>query len=151
MLKVVPLTLREANSFVASHHRHNKPSSGCKFAIGAVDKTGELVGVAVAGRPVARLLDDGKTIEVTRVATNGSPNVNSFLYGKVRRVAQAMGYQKIITYTLKSEGGESMRAIGAVPVADSGKKKWDRPSRSRQDQPVYAEPKTRWELPMVTQ
>jgi hypothetical protein len=60
-MEATPLHLREANQFVNQYHRHNLPTVGGKFAVGAtVD--GRLVGVAVAGRPVARRLDDGKTL-----------------------------------------------------------------------------------------
>ena len=83
---------------------------GGKFAVGAaVD--GKLVGVAIAGRPVARRLDDGKTLEVLRVCTDGTPNANSFLYGRVKRIGQLMGYTKILTYTLEEESGASLRAV----------------------------------------
>src|SRR5437660_8566841 len=108
-MEAVPLHLREANVFVAKHHRHNLPTVGGKFAVGAsVD--GKLVGVAIAGRPVARKLDDGKTLEVLRVCTDGTPNANSFLYGRVRRIAALMGYHHVITYTLQDESGASLKA-----------------------------------------
>src|SRR5271170_5623421 len=98
-MEAVPLHIREANEFVAQHHRHSLPTVGGKFAVGAsVD--GKLVGVAIAGRPVARKLDDGKTLEVLRVCTDGTPNTNSFLYSRVKRIALLMGYQTVITYTL---------------------------------------------------
>src|SRR5207302_7908817 len=116
-MEAVPLHLREANEFVAKYHRHNLPTVGGKFAVGAaVD--GKLVGVAIAGRPVARKLDDGKTLEVLRVCTNGTANANSFLYGRVKRIAQAMGYQKVVTYTLEKESGASLRAVGAQVVGE---------------------------------
>src|SRR5688572_21417242 len=100
-METVPLHLKEANQFVAQHHRHNLPCVGCKFAVGAA-QGGKLVGVAVAGRPVARRLDDGKTLEVLRVATDGTPNVCSFLYARCARIARLMGYERVITYTLES-------------------------------------------------
>jgi hypothetical protein len=115
-MEAVPLHLREANDFVAKHHRHNLPTVGGKFSVGAaVD--GKLVGVAIAGRPVARRLDDGKTLEVLRVCTDGTPNANSFLYGRVKRIALLMGYEKVITYTLGKESGALLRAVGAQVVA----------------------------------
>jgi len=144
-MKVIPLTLKEANEFVRNHHRHNLPAQGGRFAIGAV-KNGKLVGVAIAGRPVARLLDDGKTLEITRVCTDGTRNANSFLYARVKRIAQLMGYEKVITYTLAKESGASLRAIGAIPEAITPPQTWDRPNRKRDERPVYGEEKIRWLL-----
>ena len=144
-MEAVPLHLREANAFVARHHRHNAPTVGGKFALGAaVD--GQLVGVAVAGRPVSRRLDDGKTLEVLRVCTDGTPNACSFLYARCARIARLMGYERIITYTLESEGGASLRAVGATPTGPLGSHEWGNPTRPRKSQPVYHEPKYRWEL-----
>lgn len=141
----MPLHLREANEFVRQFHRHNLPTVGGKFALGAcVD--GKLVGVAVAGRPVARKLDDGKTLEILRVCTDGTPNANSFLYGRVRRIAQIMGYEKVITYTLTEESGASLKAVGAEPVAEVRPKQWSVPSRRRKSQEVYDKAKVKWRL-----
>jgi hypothetical protein len=95
-MDAVPLHLREANTFVAQHHRHNLPTVGGRFAVGAT-LAGKLVGVAIAGRPVARRLDDGKTLEEVWVCTDGTANANSFLYGRVKRIAHLMGYEKVIT------------------------------------------------------
>ena len=116
-LVVTPITLRAACEFVAAHHRHNKPPRGHKFSIG-VRKAGSLVGVAVAGRPSARALDDGLTLEVTRTCTDGSRNANSMLYGAIWRAAKAMGYRKAVTYTQHDECGASLRAAGWVRVAN---------------------------------
>lgn len=115
-LTVVPLSFRQACSFVAQYHRHNKPPRGCKFALGVCDEGGTLRGVVMAGRPVARAYDDGLTIEVNRTATDGTSNANSALYGAAWRVAQAMGYRRLITYTQADESGASMRAVGAALV-----------------------------------
>jgi hypothetical protein len=93
-MEAVPLHLKQANEFVAQYHRHNLPTVGGKFAIGAA-QDGRLVGVAIAGRPVARRLDDGQTLEVLRVCTDGTRNVNSFLYGRVKRIALLMGYERV--------------------------------------------------------
>src|SRR5438874_4846757 len=114
-MEAIPLHLRETNEFVARHHRHNRPTVGGKFAVGAAVDV-KLVGVAIAGRPVARRLDDGKTLEILRVCTYGTPNANSFLYGRVRRIGQLFGYTRIITYTLAEEPGASLRAVGAQVV-----------------------------------
>ncbi len=111
-MTIVPVTFKQACEFVRKLHRHNKPPVGHKFSIGLIDDAGELVGVAMAGRPIARHFDDGKTIEVNRTCTDGTPNANSMLYGAVWRAARAMGYQRCITYTQHDESGSSLRAAG---------------------------------------
>lgn len=145
-MQAVPLHLREANGFVARFHRHSLPTVGGKFALGAEDDAGTQVGVAVAGRPVARRLDDGRTLEVLRVCTDGTPNACSFLYARVARIARLMGYVQVITCTLASEGGASLRAVGATPTGPLGSHEWGNPNRPRRSQAVYHEPKHRWEL-----
>jgi len=117
-LTILPLTFRAACEFVDLHHRHNPPPAGAKFCLGVCDETGTLRGVLMAGRPVARSYDDGLTIEVNRSATDGCSNANSALYGAAWRVASAMGYRRLITYTQAGESGASMRAIGARRVRD---------------------------------
>jgi hypothetical protein len=111
-MRVVPINRDDAHAFIRRHHRHHKPPVGDKFAIGVVDDTETLCGVAVVGRPVARKLDDGKIAEITRVCTDGTRNACSMLYGACRRAALAMGYAHVITYTLPEEGGASLRAAG---------------------------------------
>ena len=144
-MKAVPPHLREANEFVAKYHRHNLPTVGGKFAVGAsVD--GKLFGVAIAGRPVARRLGDGKTLEVLRVCTDGTQNANSFLYGWVKRIAHLMGYKKVITYTLEEESGASLRAIGDQVVGQAQPKEWSVPSRPQKSQDVYSKAKVKWQL-----
>jgi hypothetical protein len=130
---------------VAKHHRHNNPTVGGKFALGAT-QDGKLVGVASAGRPVCRRLDDGKTLEVLRVATDGTMNACSFLYARCAKIARLMGFTRIITYTLESEGGASLRAVGAKPTGPLESHEWGNPNRPRKSQEVYHEPKYRWEL-----
>lgn len=116
-LRVVPITLRAASAFIAEHHRHNKPPRGWKFGVGL--KAGDaLVGVATAGRPVARHDDDGVTLEVNRTCTDGTRNANSALYGAVWRAAKAMGYRRAITYIQGDEAGASLKAAGWVKVKD---------------------------------
>ncbi len=110
-LCIVPITLKAAKEFIAKYHRHNKPPIGHKFSIG-LEKDGELVGVAVAGRPVARYFDDGLTLEITRTCTDGTKNANSKLYGAIWKCAKAMGYKKCITYTQHDESGSSLMAVG---------------------------------------
>jgi hypothetical protein len=143
-LKIVPSSIRAANEFVRLHHRHHGAVQGAKFALAVADENGSVVGIALVGRPVARLLDDGCTLEVTRVATDGSPNACSALYGAARRVARELGYQKIITYTLASETGTSLKAAGWKLTAESEGGSWSRPSRPRRDTHP-TEPKKRWE------
>lgn len=116
-LRIRPVTFADAKRFVSDHHRHNKPPVGHKFSIG-VEQDGQLCGVAMAGRPVARALDDGKTLEVNRTCTDGTPNANSMLYGAVWRAAKAMGYERCVTYTQADETGASLRAAGWVRAKD---------------------------------
>lgn len=116
-MQIVPVTLREASAFISLHHRHNKPPRGWKFGLGL--RAGiDLVGVATAGRPVARHFDDGLTLEVNRTCTDGTRNANSMLYGAVWRAAKAMGYLRCITYTQAGESGASLRAAGWVKLKD---------------------------------
>lgn len=110
-LEIRPITFRAACAFVTENHRHNKAPRGHKFSV-SIWRGDVLVGVAMAGRPVARYADDGLTIEVSRTCTDGSNNANSMLYGAVWRAAKAMGYRRIITYTQKDESGASLRAAG---------------------------------------
>jgi hypothetical protein len=143
-LVLVPLTLREAHAFVAEHHRHHKPSRGGRFAIG-VAREGEVIGVAVVGRPVARRSQDGWTAEVTRVAVrDGERNACSMLYGACWRACRAMGFRRLVTYTLASEPGTSLRAAGWREIGVRGGGSWSTPSRPRVDTHPL-EQKTLWE------
>jgi hypothetical protein len=131
-LKHVRIGLDEANAFVAQYHRHHKPVIGHLFSIGAV--AGEkIVGVAIVGRPVARMRDDGTTAEVTRLCTDGSRNACSFLYGACARAAFALGFKRIGTYILASEGGASLRASGWRLIGEAGGGSWSRSDRPRVD------------------
>lgn len=142
-LLIVPVSLDEANAFVREFHRHHKPVPGAKFCIG-VSKGEVIVGVAIVGRPVARMVDDGWTLEVNRTCTDGTKNANSMLYGACRRAAFALGYRKLITYTLQEEGGTSLVAAGWKCMGEAGGGKWSRPSRPRVDtHPTQT--KLRWE------
>ena len=122
MLTLTPVSLAEANAFVAQHHRHHKPVTGHKFSIGCTAE-GRLVGVAIVGRPVSRYLDNGLTLEVNRLCTDGTKNACSMLYAAAWRAARAMGYQKIITYTLDTENGASLRAAGWTCAGLAGGKR----------------------------
>lgn len=117
-LTIVPLTFKAAREFVAAHHRHNKPPVGHKFSIGVCDRDGVLRGVAMVGRPVARHFDDGLTAEVNRTCTDGYRNANSALYGACWRIAGAMGYRRLVTYTQADESGASLTAAGWAKVRD---------------------------------
>lgn len=135
-MEIAPITLRAACEFITQHHRHNKPPRGWKFGVSVVDG-GAVVGVATAGRPVARAIDDGLTLEVNRTCTNGAKNANSMLYGAVWRAAKAMGYKRCITYTQADESGASLRAAGFRKVRDiEPRKSWAESSvrlRSKRD------------------
>lgn len=123
-LELVPITLATAKEFIAKHHRHNKPPTGWKFGVGLRLDT-QLVGVATAGRPVARHFDDGRTLEVNRTCTLGEKNANSMLYGAIWRSAKAMGYLRCITYTQADETGSSLKAAGFVAVKTlAARKSW---------------------------
>ena len=123
MLALVPVSLKDANAFVSTHHRHHKPVTGHKFSIGC-ETEGRLVGVAIVGRPVSRYLDDGFTLEVTRLCTTGEKNACSMLYAAAARAAKAIGYRKIITYTLDTEDGASIRAAGWPCAGTAGGIRW---------------------------
>lgn len=131
-LELLPCSLAEANAFVQRHHRHHLPVVGHKFSLAAV-QDGQVVGVAIVGRPVSRLRDDGRTLEVTRLCILGSRNCCSFLYGAAARAAFALGYRRIGTYTLPDEGGASLRAVGWKLVGSRGGGSWSRKGRARAD------------------
>ena len=143
-LEVVPMTMGEAKAYITENHRHHKAPLGGLFAIGA--SNGEaIVGVVVVGRPVARLADNGWTVEVTRLASDGTHNVPSMLYRAAWRAARAMGYRKLITYTLQTEPGTSLRAAGFELVGEVTKRSWNTPSRPRVDKDER-QARFRWEL-----
>jgi hypothetical protein len=144
-LEVVPVTLREARAFVAGVHRLQEPPQGGRFAIGCADDRGRLRGVVIVGRPLAQRPQDGRTCEVTRCATDGAPNACSILYGAAWRAARAMGFLRLVTYTLASEPGTSLRAAGLRPVARVSSQSWNRPRRPRRER-VDLGPKVRWEI-----
>lgn len=114
-LHLVPVTFAAACGFTAMWHRHHAPPAGMKFTVGAADETGALVGVAITGRPVARHLDDGAALEVTRVATDGTANACSMLYAACWRAARALGYRHLIIYTQAGETGASLRGFQGNP------------------------------------
>jgi hypothetical protein len=146
-LKVVPLELKEANALVESLHRHHKKCQGHRFSIGVIRQdTGELVGAAIVGRPVARAVNSKEVLEVTRLVTNGTRNACSKLYGACARIGKELGYKKVQTYILKDdEQGISLKASGWTQVAFTAGGQWTHTDGKprRTDQPIT--PKSRWE------
>jgi hypothetical protein len=128
-MRLMPITLEEANAYVKKHHRHHKPTPGHKYSVAVGDT--EIRGVAIVGRPVARKLDDGWTLEVNRVCTDGARNACSMLYQAAWRAAKALGYTRLITYTLPKEGGASLRGAGWKCLGERGGGNWNVPSRPR--------------------
>lgn len=145
-LRIVPVSFREAQAFIAAWHRHHKPPRGMKFCLGAADGD-VLVGVATVGRPVARAFDNGKTLEVNRTCADGTPHVNSMLYGACWRAAKALGYERLITYTQEGESGASLRAAGWRIIAElPARGPWKYASQPR-DPSTGGIQRTLWEAP----
>lgn len=140
--EIIPISLKQANDYVTVYHRHHKAVRGCKFCIALIDKDKNIVGVAICGRPVSRHYDNGITLEINRLCTNGYKNACSRLYGACCRIAKEMGYKKIITYILESENGASLKASNFVCEGQAGGKMWTG-TRCR-DNGVPKELKTRW-------
>ena len=143
MLTPIPVSLAQANEFVRQHHRHHKPVAGHKFSIGCAENE-RLCAVAIVGRSVSRYLDDGFTLEVNRLCSDGTKNACSFLYGAAARAAAAMGYKRIITYTLESENGASLRASGWICQGKAGGLRWTGKRQPKEDQ-YPAQMKLRYE------
>lgn len=142
MLSIKPIHLKNAKEFVRLYHRHNIPPVGGKFAVSCYDGN-RLCGVAICGRPTARRSDDGKTLEIYRNCTDGTFNACSKLYGACCRVAKIMGYQRIVTYTLESETGTSLKASGFQYEGESGGIAWT--GERRRDYYISPEEmKSRW-------
>jgi hypothetical protein len=145
-LILTPCSIQSANEYVARWHRHHQPVRSALFALAALRGSAvDLCGVCIIGRPKARGLQDGRTCEVVRLASDGSANVCSFLYDKARRAAQALGYRRCITYTLATEGGASLRALGLAEPQPVKGKSWDTPARRRTDKHPTTD-KLRWDL-----
>ncbi len=149
----IPITLREANDFVTAFHRHSRRTArdGGKWAIGA--STGDsLIGIAIVGNPLSATYMDGYTAEVTRlcVSPDAPRNAPSFLYGRCWRIWRAMGGLRLITYTLASESGASLRGagwriVGQVDPHNRWAQKSKQDGKERQWQPIYGQLKLRWE------
>lgn len=147
-LRVRSISFGQAAAFAAVHHRHLDAPAGHVFSLG-VFADNRLCGVAIVGRPVSRCLDDGNTLEVTRVATDGTPNACSALYGAARReAARKGGIARLVTYTLAAERGTSLRAAGFLLDGAAGGGRWSRRGRPRRDlHPTEA--KQRWSSAVV--
>lgn len=144
-LWLTPITLAEANAYVEKHHRHHDPVVGHIVSVAVADEKGAVRGVALVGRPVARLLQDGWTAEVLRCCTDGTHNAPSMLYRAAWRAVRALGYRKLITYTLQEEGGASLRGAGMRCIGIAGGGPWNRRDRPRVDtHPLQR--KLRWEI-----
>ena len=141
-LELQPISFKEACTFIAEHHRHHLPPQGWKWGI-AVNDGEKVVGVITIGRPVARHLDNGWTLEVTRCCTDGTKNAASMLYGAAWRAAKALGFKRMITYTLIEEPGTTLVASGwkALYVSEGGS--WNNKSRPRVDKHPLGQ-KTLW-------
>jgi len=145
-LHLVPVRFRDACRFVEAHHRHHGPPQGMRYAVGVADDDGVLRGVVVVGRPVARLYDNGQTVEVTRVATDGTAHACSMLYGAAWRAAKTLGYTRLISYTQAGESGAGLRAAGWRVVAHRRPHLgWWRPSRPRHSNAPTGVQRTLWE------
>jgi hypothetical protein len=166
-LRIVPVTFDTACRFVEMWHRHHQPPVGHKFSLGVADDLDVLRGVAIAGRPVSRLFDDGLSLEVTRSATDGARNANSMLYAAAWQAGKALGYRRLVTYTHTQfigpvceqpcdhgscweirigESGASLRAVGWVIVAARpARPGWNTPSRPRELNGSEGIPRTLWE------
>ena len=142
-MNIQPVSLAIANTFVNAWHRHSRAVVGHLFSLGLFDDDFGLHGVAIVGRPVARALDDGHTAEVTRCATDGTRNACSMLYAAACRESRQRGYQRVITYTLASETGASVRAAGFRFSGYVTGKQWNNPSRPRRLREV--KDRRRWE------
>ena len=132
-LSIVRIGLDEANAFVQLHHRHHRPVIGHLFSIGAAAEDARICGVAIVGRPVSRMRDDGATAEVTRLCTDGTKNACSFLYGASARAAFSLGFRRIGTYILASEPGISLTAANWRLIGKAGGGSWSRSGRERID------------------
>ncbi len=170
MLELTPISQREAIAFINLNHRHHRAPAGgiLHVAVAETERLGplfdeyqphqydqyppdenfpgQIVGVAIAGRPVARMLDDGWTLEVTRCCTDGTRNVPSKLYGALWRAARALGWRRLITYTLPQESGDSLRGAGFRCIGSAGGGSWHRRARPRVDTHPTQD-KLRWEKP----
>jgi len=132
-LELQPISYKDACEFIKQHHSHHLSPQGWKFGVAVNNGGFTIVGVLTVGRPVARYFDDGWTLEVTRCCTAGFKGAASKLYGAARRAVFAMGYKRLITYTLKTEKGTSLKAAGWKIIGEAGGGTWNCKSRPRVD------------------
>ena len=147
-LHLIPVSFADACGFVKLWHRHLAPPIGHRFSVAVADEAGVLRGVVIVGRPVARSYDNGTTVEVTRLATDGTPNAGSMLYAAAWRAAKALGYRRVVTYILADEEtGASLRAAGYRVVAQRPPRAgWTTPSPPREDRGADGVPRTLFEV-----
>lgn len=143
-LDLVPISQKEANAFVKKHHRHHRPVVGSKFQI-ACAIGNKIVGVVIVGRPVSRFEDNGWTLEVNRLCTDGTKNACSMLYAAAWRVAKNMGYKRLITYILNTENGTTLYASGWKCLGEAGGGNWNKKGRPRVDT-EHLQPKLKFEI-----
>ena len=132
-LEIVPIRQKEAMYYVDQYHRHHKAPRGSIYQLAVSDGV-KIVGVAIIGRPVSRNLDNGLTLEITRLCTDGTKNACSKLYASAWKVAKGLGYKRLVTYILNSENGASLKASSWLEVGRAGGGTWDRKERPRVDQ-----------------
>ncbi len=144
-LRVVPCSIECAKRIVEELHRHHGSSGSARFAVAVADESGAIRGVALIGRPVARVLDDGWTLEVNRVATDGCPNACSALYGAARRMGAALGYHRLVTYIRADEPGSSLRGAGWQSEGAIRARSWNMPGRARRDKTEIVR-RERWSM-----
>lgn len=143
-MRLQPIAIRDAKKFVGVEHRHHPEPTGARWCLAAFVEQ-RLIGVSMVGNPKARMLNNPQRLEVVRLATDGTRNACSFLYGASARVARTMGVLSLKTYTLESEPGDSLRAVGAKDEGLTEGGEWSRPSRRRKSA-VQSGRKRRWEL-----
>lgn len=132
-LTIIPYLLDDANHFIKQYHRHHGPVVGHKFALAVIDEKHKIRGVTTVGRPVSRVLDDGLTLEVTRLCTDGCPNACSALYAAAWRTTRSLGYKRLITYILATEKGSSLKGAGWKLLGSAGGGRWNSKNRPRAD------------------
>lgn len=146
-MKITPITQKRAKQFIRDNHRHfPKPPHGDIFRVGLSNDDGDLIGVIMVGRPVARALDNGLCLEVNRCCVlPNNPNACSMLYGRAARIAKEMGYEKVVTYTLDIESGSSLKGAGWKQEAEIKGRNWNCKSRPREQQSLFqTNNKIRW-------
>jgi len=125
-IRLRPCYRAEWVKWVPAVHRHHKtPPLQVVFAV-AAEHAGAVVGVVLVEAPKARLSNDGTTLEVTRLALTGTHprNAGSRLLGAAWRAAQAMGCERMISYTRTDEAGAVYRAASWHPVCETPPRSW---------------------------